>query len=157
MNEQALREQLLKVIDWEEAHVPFDRAVKGIPPSMRGVVPNGWEHSAWQLVEHIRIAQADILEFSITAKYNAKKWPDDYWPKASAPRNAAAWSKSIAEIRTDRKKLQQLAKNPRIDLTAEIPHGTGQTYLREILLVAAHNSYHIGQIVSLRKQLGIWK
>jgi len=157
MNEQALREQLLKVIDWEEAHVPFDRAVKGIPPSMRGVVPNGWEHSAWQLVEHIRIAQADILEFSITAKYNAKKWPDDYWPKASAPRNAAAWSKSIAEIRTDRKKLQQLAKNPRVDLTAEIPHGTGQTYLREILLVAAHNSYHIGQIVSLRKQLGIWK
>jgi len=156
MNEQALREQLLKVIDWEEAHVPFDRAVKGIPPSMRGVVPNGWEHSAWQLVEHIRIAQADILEFSITAKYNAKKWPDDYWPKASAPRNAAAWSKSIAEIRTDRKKLQQLAKNPRVDLTAEIPHGTGQTYLREILLVAAHNSYHIGQIVSLRKQLGIW-
>ena len=157
MNEQALREQLLKVIDWEEAHVPFDRAVKGIPPSMRGVVPNGWEHSAWQLVEHIRIAQADILEFSITAKYNAKKWPDDYWPKASAPRNAAAWSKSIAEIRTDRKKLQQLAKNPRVDLTAEIPHGTGQTYLRELLLVAAHNSYHIGQIVSLRKQLGIWK
>jgi len=156
MNEQALREQLLKVIDWEEAHVPFDRAVKGIPPSMRGVVPNGWEHSAWQLVEHIRIAQADILEFSITAKYKAKKWPDDYWPKASAPRNAAAWSKSIAEIRTDRKKLQQLAKNPRVDLTAEIPHGTGQTYLRELLLVAAHNSYHIGQIVSLRKQLGIW-
>ena len=156
MNEQALREQLLKVIDWEEAHVPFDRAVKGIPPSMRGVVPNGWEHSAWQLVEHIRIAQADILEFSITAKYKAKKWPDDYWPKVSAPRNAAAWSKSIAEIRTDRKKLQQLAKNPRVDLTAEIPHGTGQTYLRELLLVAAHNSYHIGQIVSLRKQLGIW-
>ena len=157
MNEKAFREQLVKVIDWEEAHVPFDRAVKGIPPSMRGVVPNGWEHSAWQLVEHIRIAQADILEFSITAKYKAKKWPDDYWPKASAPRNAAAWSKAIAEIRKDRKKLQQLAKNPRIDLTAEIPHGTGQTYLREILLVAAHNSYHIGQIVWLRKQLGIWK
>ena len=157
MTDNALRAQLVKFLDWEEAHVPFDRAVKGIPPSMRGVVPNGWEHSAWQLVEHIRIAQADILEFSITAKYKAKKWPDDYWPKASAPRNAAAWSKSIAEIRTDRKKLQQLAKNPRVDLTAEIPHGTGQTYLRELLLVAAHNSYHIGQIVSLRKQLGIWK
>ena len=157
MTDNALRAQLVKVIDWEEAHVPFDRAVKGIPPSMRGVVPNGWEHSAWQLVEHIRIAQADILEFSITATYKAKKWPDDYWPKVAAPRNATAWSKSIAEIRKDRKKLQQLAKNPRIDLTAEIPHGTGQTYLRELLLVAAHNSYHIGQIVSLRKQLGIWK
>ena len=156
MNEQALREQLLKVIDWEEAHVPFDRAVKGIPPSMRGVVPNGWEHSAWQLVEHIRIAQADILEFSITAKYKAKKWPDDYWPKSPAPRTAEAWTRSLAAIRKDRKALQQLAKNPRIDLAAEIPHGTGQTYLREILLVAAHNSYHIGQIVSLRRQLGIW-
>jgi len=153
---KALRAQLVKVLDWEEAHVPFDKAVKGIPPSMRGVVPIGWEYSAWQLVEHIRMAQADILEFSVSAKYKAKKWPDDYWPKASAPRNAAAWSHSIAEIRKDRKALQQLAKNPRLDLTAEIPHGTGQTYLREILLVAVHNSYHIGQIVVLRRQLGIW-
>jgi uncharacterized damage-inducible protein DinB len=156
MTDKALREQLVKVLDWEEAHVGFDKAVKGIPPSMRSVVPNGWEYSAWQLVEHIRIAQADILEFSITAKYKAKKWPDDYWPKSPAPRNAAAWSTSIAEVRKDRKALQRLAKDPRIDLTAEIPHGTGQTYLREILLVAAHNSYHLGQIVSLRKQLGIW-
>jgi len=156
-NEKAWREQLVKLLDWEEAHVGFDKAVKGIPPSMRGVVPNGWEHSAWQLVEHIRIAQADILEFSISAKYKAKKWPDDYWPKAPAPRNAADWSNSITQIRKDRKALQQLAKNPRSDLTAEIPHGTGQTYLREILLVAAHNSYHIGQIVALRRQLGIWK
>jgi len=154
---KALRAQLVKVLDWAEAHVPFDKAVKGIPPSMRGVVPSGWEYSAWQLVEHIRIAQADILEFSVSAKYQAKKWPDDYWPKASAPRSAAAWSNSIGEIRKDRKALQQLAKNPRLDLTAAIPHGNGQTYLREILLVAAHNSYHIGQIVVLRRQLGIWK
>jgi len=151
-----LRAQLVKLLDWQEAHVGFDKAVKGIPASMRGVVPNGWEHSAWQLVEHIRIAQADILEFSITAKYKAKKWPDDYWPKSPAPRTAEAWTRSLAAIRKDRKALQQLAKNPRIDLAAEIPHGTGQTYLREILLVAAHNSYHIGQIVSLRRQLGIW-
>jgi uncharacterized damage-inducible protein DinB len=156
-NEKALRAQLVKLLDWEEAHVPFDRAVKGIPPSLRGVVPIGWEYSAWQLVEHIRIAQADILEFSITAKYKAKKWPDDYWPKSPVPRTAAAWTRSLAAIRKDRKALQQLAKNPRIDLTAEIPHGTGQTCLREILLVAAHNSYHIGQIVALRRQLGIWK
>ena len=153
----ALRDQLVKVLDWEEAHVPFDKAVKGLPASMRGVVPNGWEYSAWQLVEHIRIAQADILEFSVSAKYKAKKWPDDYWPKSPAPREAAAWTRSLAEIRKDRKALQQLARNPRIDLTAEIPHGTGQTCLREILLVAAHNSYHIGQIVALRRQLGIWK
>jgi uncharacterized damage-inducible protein DinB len=155
-NEKALRAQLVKLLDWKEAHVPFDRAVKGIPPSLRGVVPNGWEHSAWQLVEHIRLAQADILEFSISSKYKEKKWPDDYWPTPPAPRTAA-WTRSIAEIRTDRKALQRLANNPRIDLAAEIPHGTGQTYLREILLVAVHNSYHIGQIVALRKQLGIWK
>jgi uncharacterized damage-inducible protein DinB len=151
-----LRTQLVTLLDWNEAHVPFDKAVKGIPASMRGVAPNGWEHSAWQLVEHIRIAQADILEFSITSKYKAKKWPDDYWPKSPAPRSAAAWTEALAEVRKDRKALQQLARNPRVDLAAEIPHGTGQTYLREILLVAAHNSYHIGQIVALRRQLGIW-
>jgi uncharacterized damage-inducible protein DinB len=156
-DDRALRVQLVKLLDWEEAHVPFDRAVKGIPPSLRGVVPIGWEYSAWQLVEHIRIAQADILEFSVTAKYKAKKWPDDYWPKSPAPRDAAAWTRSLAEVRKDRKALQQLARNRGIDLTAQIPHGTGQTYLRELLLVAAHNSYHIGQIVALRRQLGIWK
>jgi uncharacterized damage-inducible protein DinB len=157
MNEQALREQLVKVLDWEEAHVGFDKAVKGIPPSLRGVVPSGWDHSAWQLVEHIRSAQADILEFSVSSKYKVKKWPDDYWPESPAPRTAAAWTRSIAGIRRDRKALQQLARNPRIDLTAQIPHGNGQTCLREILLVATHNSYHIGQIVALRRQLGIWK
>jgi uncharacterized damage-inducible protein DinB len=157
MTEKALREQLVKVLNWEEAHVPFDKAVAGIPASKRGVVPNGWEYSLWQLVEHIRMAQADILEFSVSARYNAKKWPDEYWPKSPAPRNAAAWTRSLAAVRKDRKALQRLARNPRIDLTAPIPHGTGQTCLRELLLVAIHNSYHIGQIVALRRQLGIWK
>jgi uncharacterized damage-inducible protein DinB len=156
-DDKALRAQLVKLLDWQEAHVPFDKAVAGIPASKRGIVPAGWDHSLWQLVEHIRIAQEDILEFSITAKYQAKKWPDDYWPKSPTPREAAAWTRSLAAIRKDRKAMQQLARNPRIDLDAAIPHGTGQTCLREILLVAAHNSYHIGQIVSLRKQLGIWR
>jgi uncharacterized damage-inducible protein DinB len=156
MNDKVVRDQLVKVLDWGEAHVAFDKSVKGVPPKLRGVVPDGWDYSLWQLVEHIRIAQADILEFSITARYEAKKWPDDYWPKSPAPGSAAAWTRSLAAIRKDRKALQQLARNPRIDLHAAIPHGKGQTYLREILLVAAHNSYHIGQIVSLRKQLGIW-
>jgi uncharacterized damage-inducible protein DinB len=155
-DDKALRAQLVKLLDWGEAHVSFDKAVKGIPASLRGVVPNGWEHSAWQLVEHIRIAQADILEFSITSKYKEKKWPDDYWPKSPAPRTAEAWTRSLAGVRKTRQALRQLANNPRIDLAADIPHGTGQTYLREILLVAAHNSYHIGQIVALRRQLGIW-
>jgi uncharacterized damage-inducible protein DinB len=151
-----LRAQLVKLLDFKEAHVDFDRAVKGIPPRLRGKLPQGVEHSLWQLVEHLRIAQADILEFCLTAKYKEKKWPDDYWPKPLGPRNAAAWTKAIAAYRRDRKAMQRLAANPKIDLLATIPHGTGQTYLREILLVADHNAYHIGQIVALRRRLAIW-
>ena len=155
-DEKALRAQLVKLLDFKEAHVDFERSVKGIPPRLRGQLPQGTEHSLWQLVEHLRIAQADILEFCLTAKYKEKKWPDDYWPKSPGPRNTAAWTKAIAEYRRDRKALQRLAANPKIDLLATIPHGTGQTYLREILLVADHNGYHIGQIVALRRRLGIW-
>ena len=155
-DDKAFRAQLVKLLDFKEAHVDFDRVVKGIPPRLRGTVPDGAEHSLWQLVEHLRIAQADILEFCLTAKYKEKKWPDDYWPKAPGPRNAAAWTAAIAAYRRDRQALQRLAANPKIDLLAAIPHGTGQTYLREILLVADHNGYHIGQIVALRRRLGIW-
>jgi uncharacterized damage-inducible protein DinB len=155
--DKALRAQLVKLLDWQEAHVGFDTAVNRIPPKMRGVVPEGWEYSAWQLVEHLRIAQADILEFCVSAAYNAKKWPDAYWPPSPAPRNAAAWNTAIARVRRDCKALQQLAANPKIDVFAAIPHGTGQTYLREILLVADHTAYHVGQIVALRRNLGIWK
>ena len=154
-NETSLRDQLVKLLDFEEAHVGFDRAVTGIPARLRGTRPRGAEHSLWQLVEHLRIAQADILEFCRKAKYKEKKWPDDYWSKAPAPR-AAEWTRAIAGYRRDRKAMQRLAANPALDLHAAIPHGTGQTYLREILLVADHNAYHIGQIVALRRRLGIW-
>ena len=156
IDEKALRAQLVTLLDFKEAHVDFDRAVKGIPARLRGARPKGAEHSLWQLVEHLRIAQADILEFCRTAKYKEKKWPDDYWPKAPGPRSAAAWTKAIAGYRRDRKALQRMAANSRVDLLAEIPHGTGQTYLREIVLIADHNAYHIGQIVALRRRLGIW-
>ena len=156
-DDKALRAQLAKFLDWGEAHVGFDAAVKGIPPRMRGVVPAGWEYSAWQLLEHLRIAQADILDFCLNAKYKAKKWPDDYWPKSPAPSSGAAWAASIAQFRRDRKALQRLAASRTIELLAAIPHGTDQTYLREILLAADHTSYHVGQIVALRRQLGIWK
>ena len=156
VDEKALRAQLVKLLDFKEAHVDFDRAVKGIPPRLRGQLPQGTQHSLWQLVEHLRIAQADILEFCRTAMYKEKKWPDDYWPKPLGPRTAAAWPKSITGYRRDRKALQRLAANVKIDLLATIPHGTGQTYLREILLVADHNAYHIGQIITLRRRLGIW-
>jgi uncharacterized damage-inducible protein DinB len=156
IDEKSLRAQLVKLLDYEEAHVGFDRAVKGIPPRLLGKRPQGAEHSLWQVVEHLRIAQADILEFCATAKYKDKKWPDDYWPHNPGPGSSAAWTKSLAAYRKDRRALQRLAANPKIDLLAAIPHGTGQTYLREILLVADHNAYHIGQIVALRRRLGIW-
>ena len=156
MNEKALRAQLVKLLGSGEAHVTFERAVKGFPAALRGVVPVGDEHSAWQLVEHLRMAQADILEFCVSAKYREKKWPEDYWPKTAAPQSVAAWTKALEAIRRDRKKMQRLAANPKIDLLAAIPHGTGQTYLREILLVADHDAYHVGQIVALRRRLGIW-
>ena len=155
-DENVLRAQLVKLLDFKEAHVDFDRAVKGIPPRLRGKLPQGAEHSLWQLVEHLRIAQADVLEFCLTARYQEKQWPDDYWPKPLGPHTAAAWTKSLASYRRDRKALQRLAANSKIDLLAKIPHGTGQTYLREILLVADHNAYHLGQIVALRRRLGIW-
>lgn len=155
-DEKGLRGQLVKLLDFTEAHVGFDRAVKGIPPRLRGALPPGAEHTLWQLLEHLRIAQADILEFCLTARYKAKKWPDDYWPRTPGPRSAAAWTKSIAAYRRDRRAMQKLAANRKIDLLAAIPHGTGQTYLREIVLAADHNAYHIGQIVLVRRQLGIW-
>ena|SRR5437763_5279000 len=157
MDDRALRAQLVKLLDFDEAHAGFDRAVTGIPSRSRGRVPDGWEYSLWQLVEHLRIAQADILEFCVSAKYREKKWPDDYWPRSPSPPSAAAWAASLARYRRDRKAMQGLAANTKIDLFATIPHGTGQTYVREILLVADHAAYHIGQVVALRRQLGIWK
>ena len=152
----ALRAQLVNLLDSKDAHATFDAAVKGIPPKLRGEVPDGWAYSAWQLVEHLRLAQADILAFCVSASYHEKKWPEAYWPTKPAPPSAAAWTASIARFRRDRAKLQRLARNPRIDLAATVPHGTHQTYLRELLLAADHTAYHVGQLVALRRQLGIW-
>jgi uncharacterized damage-inducible protein DinB len=144
------------LLDWNHAHVDFDAAVKDIPPKLRGVQPDGSPYSLWQLLEHIRIAQHDILDFCRNPSYAEKKWPDDYWPKSPAPPSEAAWDESLAAFRRDRTELKQLVADPKLDLFAKIPHGTGQTYLREAFLVADHNAYHIGQLVSLRRQLGIW-
>jgi len=156
--DKALRVQLAEFVDWRHAHLGFDAAVKGIPPRLRGMVPKGFAHSVWQVVEHIRIAQADILDFCVNPKYvHDMKWPDDYWPRAASPGSASAWTKSLAVIRRDRKTMQRLAMNSRIDLFAKIPHGSGQTYLRELLLVGDHAGYHIAQIVDIRRALGDWK
>jgi uncharacterized damage-inducible protein DinB len=158
MTDKALRLQLADFLDWKSAHVGFEDAVKGFPPKLRGAVPDGFAHSAWQTIEHMRIAQHDILDFCRNPRYeHDMKWPDDYWPKTRAPKTAGAWSGSLAGFRRDRKAMQRLAADRRVDLFATIPHGSGQTCLREILLAADHAAYHIAQIVDIRRALGIWK
>jgi hypothetical protein len=154
---EALRAHLARVLDWEEAHVGFDKAVDGIPADKRGARAPGFEHSAWQLLEHIRIAQDDILDFCVNPKYeHTMKWPDDYWPANPAPPDARSWTDSIAGYARSREQLQQLARDVK-DLTAQVPTGkASQTFLRAILMTADHTSYHVGQLVALRRALGIW-
>jgi uncharacterized damage-inducible protein DinB len=157
MHENALRDHLARLLDWEEAHVGFDKAVDGIPVDKRGARATGFEHSPWQLLEHIRLAQEDILNFCVNANYEHKlKWPDDYWPGLTPPSDAA-WKESIASFTRSREKVKALARDVE-DLTAKVPTGKAdQTYLRAILLVADHTAYHVGQLVAVRRALGIWK
>ena len=151
-----LRKQLSSLLDWSDAHVSFDDIVEGLPVAARGKVPQGLPYSAWQLVEHMRLAQADILEFCVSRRYQEKQWPKDYWPAAPAPPTRKAWSASIACFRKDRRALQRLVTNPRSDLLAKVPAGTGQTVLREVILAADHTAYHIGELVVVRRLLGHW-
>ncbi len=155
MNDQAVRELVAKLLAWEDAHVGFDAAVAGIPERDRGT--RAGAHSPWELVEHIRIAQHDILDFSQNSHYHEMEWPKDYWPPTPAPPSGAAWDESLAAFRRDRDSLKQMALDASIDLTQKVPHGNGQTYLRELLLVADHTAYHVGQLVMVRQALGIWK
>ena len=151
----ALREHLRKLLDWEDAHVSFDSAVKDVPGKLRGTVPAGDAHSLWQLLEHLRICQLDILDFCRNPAYVEMPMAA-YWPKSAAPPSGQAWEDSIASFRRARAELKKLAANRELDLFARIPHGSGQTYLRELILVADHNAYHLGQFVALRRRLGIW-
>jgi hypothetical protein len=155
-NDAALREHVLNLLREGHAHATFEQAVKGLPVEMQGKVPKGAEHSPWQLLEHLRLAQWDILDFSRNAKYQALKWPDDYWPKEKAPADEKAWDKSVRAFKKDLKEMCALIEDPKTDLFAKIPHGDGQTILREALLVADHNAYHVGQLVLVRKLLGAW-
>jgi len=153
-----LQQHLINLLSFEGAHVGFDEAVRGLGPELRGKKVRGFPHSAWQLVEHMRIAQWDILEFSRDSKHVSPKWPDGYWPESSAPPNDAAWKKSLAGFRHDLGEMKKLLTEAgEQQLYASIPHGDGQTLLREALLVADHNSYHLGQLVILRKMMGSWK
>ena len=157
MSDTALRDHLVKLLAWQDAHVGFDKAVEGIPVPLRGKRPSKVPYSAWQLVEHLRITQHDILDFCRNPNYRELEWPNDYWPTSAAPPSTRAWTASIDQFREDREALQQLARDPEIDLFTRIPHGSGQTYLRELVLVADHTAYHVGELVLLRRLLGIWK
>jgi len=144
-------------LDWEQAHSKLESVVKGLAPSLQGVRPTGYPHSPWELLEHIRITQKDLLEFCQNPEYEEKlAWPQDYWPPTPAPPTADAWEKTISDYRRDREALARFTKESKLDLTEKIPRGTGQTYLRTILVAVDHASYHIGQIVSVRRLLGAW-
>jgi hypothetical protein len=151
-----MRVTIARFLDWEDAHAGFEKVVTGVPPALRGQAPNGLPYSPWQLLEHIRITQHDILEFCRNPDYEELDWPADYWPKSASPTSDGDWDKSLTAVRQDREALKQLALNPGIDLLAKVPAGDGQTYLRELLLVADHTAYHLGELVVVRRALGIW-
>ena len=155
-NNDAIREEVIALLRGGNAHVTFEAAIQSWPAAKRGVVPKGAEHSAWELLEHMRIAQWDILEFSRNPKHVSPDWPSGYWPEAKAP-SEAAWKKSIASFKKDLQVMQDLVADPATDLYKKIPHGGGQNILREALLVADHNAYHLGQLLLVRRLLGEWE
>jgi len=149
----SLRSHLANLLRMKGAHLTLEKALSGFPPALRGAMPHGAPHSAWQLLEHMRLAQEDILDFSRNPKYKEKKFPGDYWPAAEAPPSGEAWEKSVQQFHKNLEEMQELIADTKHDLLAKLEHGTGQTLLREALLVADHNSYHLGQLMFLRKML----
>jgi uncharacterized damage-inducible protein DinB len=156
-HDASLRTHLIKLLTGSEAHADFEAAIKGLPAELRGKTPKGAGHSPWQLLEHLRIAQEDILDFSRNPKYQHRKWPEDYWSKTPAPPSAKAWNDAVKAYRSSLKEFCALVEDPSTDLYAKIPHGDGQTILREALLIADHNAYHVGQLILTRRLLGAWK
>jgi hypothetical protein len=152
-----LRQHLVALLDGGSAHVTLNDAVRGVPAKLRGVRPAGADHSLWELLEHLRIAQSNILEFSRDAMHKSPAWPGGYWPESAAPPDDQAWEKSVRAFRKDLKSFCALVSGPATDLYAKIPHGDGQTILREALLLADHNAYHVGQLILVRRLLGAWK
>ncbi|HET6935685.1 MAG TPA: DinB family protein [Candidatus Angelobacter sp.] len=150
---ESLRKHLINLLTKAEAHVDVQSSLREFPPDLRGRKPAGAPHTPWQLLEHMRIAQWDILQFSLEAKHKSPKWPDEYWPDTDAPPNDKEWSQSVRQFLNDLDSVCQMVKDPAIDLYAKIPHGEGQTYLREVLLVADHNAYHLGQLVLVKRIL----
>ncbi len=155
--DRLLREQVIYLLDGGGAHAKFSDAVAGLPTELRRKKPGKLPHSAWMLLEHLRIAQWDILEFSRSPKHISPEWPAGYWPETASPPNSRAWSESIRQFETDLKAMQDLVASPKTDLFARIPWGDDQTILREALLVADHNAYHVAQLIDVRRSLGAWK
>jgi uncharacterized damage-inducible protein DinB len=156
-HDQSLREHLLYLLNGGGAHTKFEDVVTDLPAGLQGKKVANLPYTAWTLLEHIRIAQWDILDFSRNPKYKAMEWPKDYWPATEAPPKADAWNKSIKAFKKDMKEMQSLVADPKTDLYKKIPWGDRQTILREALLIADHNAYHLGQMVTLRRLLGAWK
>jgi hypothetical protein len=153
---KALREHLLYLLEGGGAHLHFDQAIDGIPPNLRGKTVPPVPHSPWRLLEHMRIAQWDILEFSRNPDHVSPAWPAGYWPEGDATPEDLAWDRSVERFRADLEAMKGLVADPATDLFARIPHGDGQSILREALLVADHNAYHLGQLVVVRRLLGCW-
>lgn len=155
--DRVMREQLVELLGGGGAHLTFDDAVADLPAKLRGGKPAGQPHTPWRLVEHMRIAQRDILEFSRNGKHVSPKWPEGYWPEGDGPPSGKAWDETLKHFREDLAAMQDLVADPKTDLLAKIPHGQGQTIFREAMLVADHNAYHLGQLVIVRRLLGAWK
>ncbi|RPJ62200.1 MAG: DinB family protein [Acidobacteria bacterium] len=150
---ESLREHLLNLLSGAWAHMEFDKAVADFPPDLRGNKTQGIPYTAWQLLEHMRIAQWDILEFSRDPKHVSPDWPSGYWPQTEAPVSNSGWDESVSRFKKDLEAMRKLVESPETDLFSKIPHGTGQTILQEAMLMADHNAYHLGQLVLLRKLL----
>ena len=152
-----VRKQIAQFLEESHAHAGFDAAVKDFPPELRGRKPAGVPHTAWQLLEHLRIAQWDILEFSRDGRHKSPKWPEGYWPESEAPPSDKAWDDSVRRFQAERRAMQKLVLDKSRDLSAIVPHAQSQTLVREALLLIDHNAYHVGEMIQLRRLLGAWK
>jgi hypothetical protein len=155
--QKTLREHLIYLLKGGGAHLTFEKAISGLPAKLRGKRPRGAPHSPWEIVAHLRIAQWDILEFSTNPAHVSPSWPAGYWPASPVPASGRTWQTAVRDFSRDLEAMQKLVADPTTDLFAPIPHGSGQTTLREALLVADHNAYHLGKLVLVRRLLGAWQ
>jgi len=151
MDEQILRDHLVNLLNGHETHITFDKATEEYPIDIVGMEAPGMPYTAWQIMEHMRIVQWDVLNFSISAEHVSPDFPDGYWPKKATPNQEQDWINSVDIFKTELEEMKNLARNPEVNLFAPIPHGNGQTILREINVVADHNSYHLGQLMLIKK------